>query len=205
MNETIDIIMSQKNPSISAAKEWLLQNPTESIAVAARLWHLSPGTLRVSIARDKKSTTTTPSPGSGGLNKILTKAQIEALKDWIRAQSEQGLGATKKMVYAGHPQPKPSTSWLTKFIKNELQTEFQTIKTKPIALQWVVAQDLETVTTWFRKYEQFIREYGIKGEDIWNMDETGFWIGIPGGQTVIVPQNLTELYNLVLRIGSQLQ
>ena len=90
--------MSEKGPSILAAKEWLLQNPTKSIAVAARLWHLSPSTLRNSIARDKK--TTTPRLSHGGQNKVLTEAQIEALKDWIRDQSVQGLGATKKMVYA---------------------------------------------------------------------------------------------------------
>jgi hypothetical protein len=189
--------MSEKGPSILAAKEWLLQNPTESIAVAARLWHLSPSTLRNSIARDKK--TTTPRLSHGGQNKVLTEAQIEALKDWIRDQSVQGLGATNKMVYAAvchlrHPQSEPSTSWLTKFIKRELHHEFHMINTKPIALQRVVAQDLETVTTWFQKYKQFIREHGIKGEDIWNMDETGFRVGIPSGQTVIVPRTITELY-----------
>jgi len=84
-------------------------------------------------------------------------------------------------------------SWLTKFLKKELQ-EFHTIKTKPIALQRVVAQDYDTVVNWFRKYQDFIREEGIKGEDIWNMDETGFRVGIPGGQTVIVPLEVTELY-----------
>ena len=28
------------------------------------------------------------------------------------------------------------------------------------------------------------------------MDETGFWVGIRGGQTVIVPRTITELYTL---------
>jgi len=149
--------MSQRTPSISIAKEWLKENPSESIAVAARLWHLSPSTLRNSIARDKKTTTRTTTttttlkgPSSGGTNKVLTKAQIEALKDWIKIQSIQGLGATKKMVYAAvchlrHPQPEPLMSWLTKFIKRELH-DFHTIKTKPIALQRVAAQDYETIT-----------------------------------------------------------
>ena len=155
--------MSQRSHSISMAKEWLNENPTESIAVAARLWHLSPTTLRSSIARDK--TTTTITKDRGGQNRILTTAQIEALKDWIKAQSIQGLGATKRMVYAAachlrHPLPEPSMSWLTKFLKNELH-EFHIIKTKPIALQRVVAQDYEIVTKWFRNYQEFIREGGI--------------------------------------------
>jgi len=188
--------MSQGSPSISIAKEWLNANPLESIAVAARLHHLSPSTLRSSIARDKDKV---PAKAVGGQNRVLTKAQIEALKDWIKIQSIQGLGATKKMVYAAvchlrHPEPEPSMSWLTKFMKRELHDEFHMIKTKPIALQRVAAQDYETIINWFRKYQQFIREEGIKGEDIWNMDETGFRVGIPGGQTVIVPRTITELY-----------
>jgi len=133
--------MSERSPSISMAKEWLNENPTESMAVAARLYHLSPTTLRNSIARGK-----TTVKDRGGQNRVLSKAQIEALKDWIKAWSVQGLGATKKMVYAAvcylrHPQPEPLMSWLTKFIKRELHDEFHTIKTKPIALQQVAAQD----------------------------------------------------------------
>ena len=140
--------MSQGSPSISIAKEWLNANPLESIAVAARLHHLSPSTLRSSIARDKDKV---PAKAVGGQNRVLTKAQIEALKDWIKIQSIQGLGATKKMVYAAvchlrHPEPEPSMSWLTKFMKRELHDEFHMIKTKPIALQRVAAQDYETIT-----------------------------------------------------------
>jgi hypothetical protein len=145
--------MSQKSDSILAAKQWLVENPSESVAVAARLWHLSPTSLYNSIAREKMKQNTTIKE-HGGHNRVLTKAQIEALKDWIKIQSVQGLGATKKIVYAAvchlrHPQPEPSTSWLTKFIKRELHDEFHSIKTKPIALQRVAAQDLETITTWF--------------------------------------------------------
>ena len=103
------------------------------------------------------------------------------------------------MIYAAichlrHPQPEPSLSWLTKFIKKELHDDFHTIKTKPIAQQRVIAQDFETVTEWFQKYQRFIATENIKGEHIWNMDETGFRIGIPGGQKVIVPHNVTELF-----------
>ncbi|OAF63379.1 hypothetical protein VC83_00131 [Pseudogymnoascus destructans] len=85
------------------------------------------------------------------------------------------------------PQLPPSQSWLTKFIRNELK-EYHFITTKPIAQQRTKAQDEPTVLKWFQEYGWFILERGIKPESIWNMDETGFRVGILGGERVIVPR-----------------
>ena len=83
------------------------------------------------------------------------------------------------------PQPPSSQSWLTKFIKNELQ-EYHFITTKPIAQQRTKAQDEPTVINWFHNYLEFVLQRSIQPESIWNMDETGFRVGIPGGERVIV-------------------
>lgn len=91
------------------------------------------------------------------------------------------------------PQPPPSYSWLVKFIRNELR-DFHTIKTKPIALQRVKVQDEGLVKDWFEAYSEFLLTHKIEPHSIWNMDETGFRIGIPGGEEVIVPRVVTELY-----------
>jgi hypothetical protein len=91
------------------------------------------------------------------------------------------------------PQPPPSQSWLTRFIKNELQ-EFHFITTKPIAQQRTKAQDEPTVERWFEEYHEFLLNHSIEPHSIWNMDETGFRIGIPGGERVIVPRVAKELY-----------
>ncbi|KFY20161.1 hypothetical protein V493_07734, partial [Pseudogymnoascus sp. VKM F-4281 (FW-2241)] len=66
--------------------------------------------------------------------------------------------------------------------------------TKPIAQQRARAQDETVVQEWFQKYQAFILQHSIKPESIWNMDETGFRIGIPGGERVIVPRTAKELY-----------
>jgi DDE superfamily endonuclease len=180
------------------AKEWLRENPTETATAAARIFKVNAVTLRSSITRDK--TIPAIAVKHGGKNKVLTNAQIEALKQWIRRQCDQGLGATKKMIYAAichlrKPELPPSQSWLTKFIKDELQ-DFHTIKTKPLSQQRVAAQDAETIGEWFRKFQRFYTHEKIEGKNIWNMDETGFRVGIPGGQQVIVPRHITELYTI---------
>jgi hypothetical protein len=102
------------------------------------------------------------------------------------------------VCYLRKPQPPPSYSWLTKFIKKELY-DFHIIKTKPIALQRVKAQDESLVEDWFDQYNDFLLAHQIEPHSIWNMDETGFWIGIPGGEEVIVPCGVTELYTASLK------
>ena len=91
------------------------------------------------------------------------------------------------------PLPSPSQSWVTKYNRNELQ-DFHFITTKPIAIQRTRAQDESKVTEWCEKYFRFTWHRNIQPESIWNMDETGFRIGIPGGERVIVPRAVKELY-----------
>jgi hypothetical protein len=144
-----------EDPVLSEAREWLIANPNESMAAASRIFKVKSSTLRSSIARQKKQRV-----GQGGQNRILTKPQIEALKKWILKQYQEGLGATRQMTFAAicylrKPNPAPSYSWLTKFIKNELN-DFHIIKTKPIALQRVKAQDEGLIEDWFNQYSDFL-------------------------------------------------
>ncbi|KFZ23918.1 hypothetical protein V502_01603 [Pseudogymnoascus sp. VKM F-4520 (FW-2644)] len=178
---------------LSDAREWLAGNPTESTAVAARIFRVPKSTLQSSIARTRQ-----PPRHRGGQNKVLSTTQIEALKQWIIKQYELGLGATRQMTFAAichlrKPLLPPSQSWLTKFINNELQ-DVHFITTKPIAQQRTKAQDEPTIRNWFEQYYEFILKHHIKPESIWNMDETGFRIGIPGGERVIIPRTAKELY-----------
>lgn len=87
----------------------------------------------------------------------------------------------------------PSYSWLIKFIRIEFN-DFHIIKTKPIALQQDKVQHKGVIKYWFQGYSQFLLTHQIEEGTIWNMDDTGFWIGIPGGEEVIVPRGVTELY-----------
>jgi hypothetical protein len=91
------------------------------------------------------------------------------------------------------PLPPPSQSWLTKLIKHQLP-EFYFITTKPLAQLRVRAQDEDVVEEWFQKYHTFVLQHSIKPELIWNMDETGFRIGILGGERVIVLHTAKQLY-----------
>ena len=179
---------------LSNACEWLAENPSETATTASRIFKVPTSTIRSSIRRQPAQQL----PRRGGKNKVLSTAQTEAIRKWILEQYYLGLGATRAMIFTAvcklrSPLPPPSQSWLTKYIQNELQ-DFHFITTKLIAQQRTKAQDEPTITNWFNEYLKFILERSIKPESIWNMDETGFRIGIPGGERVIVPRTAKELY-----------
>jgi hypothetical protein len=188
--------MPDMKTQIHEAKAWLQENPSEKPATAARIFKVNPDSLRRSIARDLNINLTPVA--HGGQNKVLSDTQIRVLKQWIQRQYEAGLGATRQMTYAAvchlcRPRQAPSHGWMTNFMKTEL-FEFHTITTKPISRQRTTAQDESLVSKWFNTYAQFLESHGILPDDIWNMDETGFRVGIPGGEEVIVPVGVQELY-----------
>lgn len=104
-------------------------------------------------------------------------------------QYKQGLRATKQMTLAAvchilRPKPPPSDSWLTKFIKKDL-SDFHIIKMKPISQHRVEAQDESVLEEWFSKYHDFVNTQNIQPDCIWNIDETGFQIGIVAESCII--------------------
>ena len=150
---------------LNEAKAWLTENPSESVRVASKIFKIPQSTLQSSVTRKPN-----PQVRHGGHNRVLSDSQILALKKWILCQYEKGLGATRHMTYAAvchlrKPLQPPSQSWLTKFIKNDLQ-DFHIIKTKPISRQRSTAQDKSLVSEWFQNYSQFLLENHILLDNI---------------------------------------
>ena len=68
-------------------------------------------------------------------------------------------------------------------------------KAKPIARVRVNLHDEKTVENWFRKYQAKLDERDIRsGSRIYNFDETGVRVGCPGGEEILVPVHVKDLY-----------
>ena len=178
---------------LSNACEWLAGNPSESVGAASRIFKVPKSSIQSRITRAVPRKLP-----HGDQNRVLSTDQTEALKAWILEQYYLGLGANRHMVYGAvchlrSPLPPPSQSWLTKYIRNELM-DFHFITTKPIAQQRTKAQQEPSIIKWFEKYTELVLQRGINPESIWNMDETGFRVGIPGGERVMVPRAVKQLY-----------
>jgi hypothetical protein len=175
---------------------WARQHPNDKLAVTARLFKVNYKTLH----RHMQAGTDGRTP-HGGLNRILSTAQENAILRWIQDQSSSRQYATKRQVYAAiarlkaeqnpHADP-PSWRWFQHWFKST--TSLHTVRTKPISYKRVGAHDLKEMEQWFFDYKAGLAKYKITTENLYNMDETNVRLACLVGQEVVVPIEITEVY-----------
>ena len=106
---------------IQNAKQFMLDNPSETTACAARIYGLAETTLYEAMKRAR------PDKPRGGHNKILENYQVEALHGFIRSLLAHGIqpahglifNAIKTLKRAQNPEFEgPSQRWLRSWWKN---------------------------------------------------------------------------------------
>ncbi len=138
----------------------------------------------------------------GGNNKILSASQEDAILSYCYDQWEQGLGATKRMVFQAitflknhesPPKDAPSWSWFGRWLK-EVPT-LHTVHTKPITYERVESHTEKNIEEWFEELREVQAKYGIvKPKRVMNIDESGARIACPRSEEVVVPIACKELY-----------
>jgi hypothetical protein len=92
---------------------------------------------------------------------------------------------------ASNPSAKPpSKVWYGNWWK---ENRLHKIKSKPLAANRIIAQEEAQIRLWFKENIRTIEEMGIQKKNILNFDETGFRIGCPKGQTLLVPEDVQEV------------
>ena len=66
--------------------------------------------------------------------------------------------------------------WAINFIRR--QPQLKTHSFRKYDYQRAQCEDPTTIRNWFRLVENIIAKYGIRSDDIWNFDKTGFMIGV---------------------------
>ena len=180
------------------AVTWSLANPNESFPTSARIHRVAAKSVRSRVVRARSS----PGPGAGGQNRVLTAEQAAAIIQYCREAAEYSCGATRDMVMAAvshlraqehPPKPPPSDSWLTKFLKKN--KGLHTIRQKLHERTRLESHDIDTVERWFVELRELMDEKKIKkASQIWNFDESGVMVGNPTGEQVIVPTDIKEVH-----------
>ena len=174
------------------AKEFLKLNPDEKPVTAARIFNIKPTSLNSSLTRKT-------SGKHGGHNKILQQHHTEALHSYIRSLLAYRIQPTFPLVYnsicnlkhAQNPNSKaPSLVWFGKWYK---ENKLHMIKSKPLAVIRLTAQDEKEVQQWFKGYRQTIQERKILRKNIINFDEAGFCVGYAKGQKILVLVDILEV------------
>ena len=127
-------------------------------------------------------------------NKLLNDAQERAVRSYLARCDKLGMpamvpqlkGAIQRILDLNHPDGKaPSigqhfiTSWLA------ANPDCKRIKQKPKEINWVAANSRKVYKDHFKEFKTVVHEYGITQGDVYNMDETGFRIGVGGSQWII--------------------
>jgi hypothetical protein len=93
--------------------------------------------------------------------------------------------------------------WASNFVKRqpELKARFQ----RRYDYQRAKCEDPTVVRNWFRLVENTIAKYGIRSDDIYNFDETGFMMGVIASDMVVTGAEGVERRNQCsLEIGNGL-
>jgi hypothetical protein len=142
---------------------------------------------------------------TGGTNARLNDTQNHTLIQWMRRQARHGFPMRKKHVVdaaywilemanpADAPPPKPlSHHWHARWHKAHL--EIHSIMTTPLEATRKEAADVHTIKDWFELLRICLANYGIGVRDIWNIDETGFMVGMLKKCVVMVLREIKKCY-----------
>lgn len=146
-----------------------------------------------------------------GANKRLDNAQEAAVKKYLGTM--QGMGASLQLTgtenAANHflkkeqeakledamgdgekeaDPPTVSSNWPRRFIKRN--EDLTTVVQKPLSSARAFAHDPQKVMQYFNNLRETMEKYHITPENLWNMDETGFSVGIGGKRNIVVTKNM---------------
>ncbi len=183
---------------LKKAIRYVRRYPDEPKAHIARYYKIPRKTLTNALKRVNEEPRQ-----HGGQNKGLTIAQERVIDGFIRLQLEYNmlpLRAVIKTVIdnirARDGQVPLSDRWFGNWWTSRA---LHKIRTKPIAVIRITAQDEKEVDEWFEKpggYLDTLARFQIKDGNIYNFDETNARLGCPKGVDVIVPLEVTELFSL---------
>ena len=176
-----------KERRYNEAKEAFLDGEFEDVAKCARVFNLNRRNLanRINGGESKSTRRAT--------NQRLNAAQELALFSYIRRLDDQCMSPDPTLIKAaanfiiqeddGLAEPL-GDNWWTRFHKRHRSKLFMR-RRRPLAAARKDAFDVEDLQDFYRKLKKAIDSHGIQQADMWNMDETGFRIGVGKSKMVI--------------------
>lgn len=122
------------------------------------------------------------------LDKINFAVRVEFITDAANSILRERLGpeAPDSAITVGK-------HWATRFIQRHGYTR---MLQKKVDSNRKASEDTERTISYFQQLEEVINTYGIPVADIWNMDETGFRIGIGKDQLIVTKRKREHLFSM---------
>lgn len=124
---------------------------------------------------------------------LLTKIEEESLEKWILSMDARGIAQTpdgiRKManyllaVRGTEKDLKVGINWVNRYLKRH--PKFSTTYSRRFDYQRAKCQEPEIIRKWFDSVRETIIQYGIDPDDVYNVDETGFSMGLNATRKVV--------------------
>ncbi|RYC77651.1 hypothetical protein BFJ63_vAg19475, partial [Fusarium oxysporum f. sp. narcissi] len=178
--------MSQpsKEARVIMALQALQDDPKLSMRHAAKIYDVNRNTLS-NRKKGKQARCNTISKSQN-----LSNLEEEAVLQYVLDQDMRGFPCQLSIVedianrlLADRGEQPVGKNWANNFINRqpELKSRYQ----RKYDYQRALCEDPITIRNWFRLVENTIAKYGIRSDDIWNFDETGFMMGMISTRKVI--------------------
>lgn len=180
------------------ALEYLEKNPGISTRKVAQMFNVSKTTLQRRVKTPLKSTL------QKKRNTLLTDIEEKALCAYIDRLDRINLAVRVEFVCDAansmlRERLKDTTTalvkphWVTRFLRRH---GYAAKTQKMLDMKRKDAESVEVITEYFQQLEEVIKSDGILPEDTWNMDETGFRIGMKSNAVVITKRKRAHYFAL---------
>ena len=138
-----------------------------------------------------------PTSSRWGNNAKLSIEQDLALQDYLKFLISIGWQATKKhILIAGREIFKGGEDglstlpprWVGRWFKRH-RTIFKTVRGKTLSYERRASHERKQIELQFQEFQNAITGFNFCPSDVYNMDETGFWIGCLQGRIVLALAN----------------
>jgi hypothetical protein len=186
---------------MDAALDYHKENPGISLRRVAKLFGVARATLqdRVKTPRKRKE--------DKNCGRLLTAVEEKALCNYIdrldsinmAVRGEFVCDAANAIIRARH-RPDDTTPihivkprWATRFFQRH---GYSSRPQKMLDLVRKEAENIEVIQDYFRQLQEVINREGILPDDTWNMDETGFRIGMKSNAMIITKRKRAHYFAL---------
>ena len=143
----------------------------------------------------------------------LSPTEESTLSAWILDMDRRGLPLqlpivsylAQLLLSARLSQPSHSIiiggHWVNRFIRRH--PELKSRYTRKLDYQRAKCEDSKLIKAWFARVQETIEKYGIMKENIYNMDETGFQMGVASTTKVVCGSETKQSHARALQPGNR--
>jgi hypothetical protein len=122
----------------------------------------------------------------------LDRINLPTQKTFIRDTANLILQARALRAEQANP-PTVGKKWVDRFIK---RYKYNIIPSYILDANWYASENPEAINARFVKFKAVVSEHGIVADDIWNIDEMGFQIGVGKNQMVVTKRRRAHYFSL---------